>query len=803
MATTEVLDKLEWPGLLREVADRSQTEQGRARLEKWGPNLSREQVRSRWNDVVPLKKLCEQGYYPPIGFIPELKGIFRALAIAQILDGVHLRDIATLLKSVKFVHGFATDFSLKAPMLSKWRADLYPLPKLLQEIDRAITPEGEVFDEASKELDQIRRHKRHLMQRILDKIKLQLAENDVSQYLQDDFFTIRNEKYVIPIRVDGRGRVEGQIIDVSSSGQTLFIEPPSVVAFNQQLADVELSERLEVIRILKELSSFASKELDHLKANMELLLDLDVLSAQARLAAEWKWEAAQISSTPCLKLYGARHPLLKPSEGLVIANDILLNDDQSLLVISGPNAGGKTVSLKTTGLIHLMAKAGFLLPLESHSELYLFENVFLEMGDGQSLSANLSTFSSHLAGLKPILENCKAGDLVLLDEIAVGTEPNAGAAIAQAVVEELLLRSPISMVTTHYERLKTLALNDSRLRNGSMEYAIQKYTPTYKLILDVPGQSYGLELAQKTGLPSRVISRAKDLRGENVNQMEFAISELLQAKIAADQIRKDFEAKLFEADVEKARWTQEVELLKESRKQSVEKVTELYGSELEKHRSRVEQATMDLKHAAKEAGNTSKGVLEKAMAKNALSDFKVALATNPEIRELPGLEVGPGTLCVGDKVFVIPLGKNGNIIKISDSQKEIFEILVGIVKVRASHEELRLIQKLSPPKPKDAVKQKSLTTASSQDKLVFQTASNTCNLRGLSGDDAVARSLKFIDNLVLKGEEAAVLVHGLGTSAVKHALRKELKESCAYPIYFRPGQPEEGGDAVTIVFIKD
>ena len=803
LATSPMLEKLEWPKLLREVSDRTQTEQGKAFIESLRPDLSQDQVRNRWNDVLPLKKLCEQNYFPPIGFIPELKGVFRGLAIAQILDGVHLRDIAALLKSTKFVHGFATDFSLKAPMLSRWRSELYPLPRLLQDIERAITPEGDVYDEASKELDQIRRHKRHLMQRILDKIKAQLAQNDASQYLQDDFFTIRNDKYVIPIRIDGRGRVEGQIVDVSSSGQTLFIEPPSVVAFNQQLADIDLSERLEIIRILKELSDLASKELDRLKGNMALLVELDVLTAQARIAAEWHCKAVKLSSEPCIKLYGARHPLLKPNHGNVVSNDILLHQEQSLLVISGPNAGGKTVTLKTAGFIHLMAKAGFLLPIESHSEIFLFENIYLEMGDGQSLSANLSTFSSHLAGLKPILENCKSHDLVLLDEIAVGTEPNAGSAIAQAIVEELLNRRSTSLVTTHYERLKTLALNDKRLRNGSMEYAVQKYTPTYRLILDVPGQSYGLELAQQTGLPSTVISRAKELRGENVNQMELAISELLLAKTRAEQVQKEFEMKTFEAESEKARWNQEVQLIKEARKQSVDKVTELYGNELEKQRSKVEQATLDLKQAARDAGNTSRGVLEKSKAKHALLEFKEALSSTPESKDLPGHQVSPGSLCVGDKVFVIPLGKGGNIIKISDSQKEIYEILVGIVKVRASLDELRLLQKLSPPKPRDTSKWKAKETVGSEDRLVFQTASNTCNLRGLSGEDAVARSLKFIDNLVLKGEEAAVLVHGLGTSAVKNALRKELEVSCAYRIHFRPGLPEEGGDAVTIVFIKD
>jgi DNA mismatch repair protein MutS2 len=800
----QVLDKLDWTLLLKEIAGLCQTDQGRVKVESIRPTLEASRVRERWADTLSLKTLIELGYSPPVGFIPELKGIFRALSIGQILEGNHLRDLSTLLKSTKFVHGFSSDFCLKARVLEKWRADLVPLPRLLQEIDRSVGNDGEILDDASKELNQIRRHKRHLMQRIIDKIKQHLNEQKIADYLQDDFFTIRHEKYVIPISIDGRGRVEGTVIDASASGQTLFIEPPSITAMNLQIAEVDLSERLEIIRILKDLSAKASKELDLLKQNYDLLIELDFLAALSKVASQWNCHAPSLATSPVLDLYSARHPLLRPLSGSIIPNDILLHDDQNLLIVSGPNAGGKTVALKTVAIIHLMAKSGILVPVSESSSIFLFDNIFLELGDGQSLSANLSTFSSHLLGLKPIVEQCGLNDLVLLDEIAVGTEPNTGSAIAQAIVEELIVRKPICIITTHYERLKILALNDSRLRNGSMEYGIENYRPTFKLILDVPGQSYGLELAEQTGIPRHIIDRANSIKGISSNQIDVAVAELAKVKLINEQMNQQLQLKILDAEAAKERWDREVYLLEQTRNKAVKNVALKFENELEKHRFQIEEATENLNRVAKEVGNTSFGVEEKSIARTSLTDLKNALGTPPSASNLPGFPAKFDDLAVGDKVYVIPLGKQGNVLKNASSPKDSFDVLVGIIKVRASLEELRLIQKLSPSKVAPSItKPSNLKSEFNEEKKVFQTASNTCNLRGLSGDEAISRSLKFIDLLTLRGESAAVLVHGFGTSAVKNAIRKALKSNCPYDIFSRPGFPEEGGEAVTIVYIRD
>jgi DNA mismatch repair protein MutS2 len=354
-------------------------------------------------------------------------------------------------------------------------------------------------------------------------------------------------------------------------------------------------------------------------------------------------------------------------------------------------------------------------------------------------------------------------------------------------------------------------MTDPKLRNGSMEYGFQTYKPTFRLILDVPGQSYGIELAQQTGLPSKIIERAKTLRGTGADSMEKAISELLIVRSQSEAAKKEYEQKLLEAELEKSRWEQEVSLLQEQRQKATERIAKRYEVEFDKQRSKVEEATMVLKQAAKQTGITSTGLAEKTTAQKALQDLKKAIPdTNTQI-QLPGIEPNFADLGIGDKVYVIPLQKQGNILKTPENPKDFFDVLVGVLKVRASLNEIRLVQKLSSTKAdekKSALagrlsQSKDKQSVPSEDRKIFQTALNTCNLRGLSVDDAIARSIKFIDTVIMRGESAAVLVHGHGTSAVKTSLRRELKDNCPYEISFRPGHPEEGGDAVTIVFIKD
>ncbi|RZA10139.1 MAG: endonuclease MutS2, partial [Proteobacteria bacterium] len=336
-------------------------------------------------------------------------------------------------------------------------------------------------------------------------IRQLLTDQDVEAYVQDKIFTIRSDRYVVPMRVDGRGRVKGSIYDTSASGQTLYMELSEVRPMNDALLELESSEKLEILRIFKELSAQIAAELDTIDNNYKQLVELDILTAEAGLAVKLDAGPASIRDTPGLSFLRARHPILEMRQGFkTVANNVGLEDGQLSLIVSGPNAGGKTVVLKTVGLLHLMVKARLLLPLDEKSEVFLFENIFVEIGDAQNLSANLSTFSGHLMGLKPVLQEAGPDDLILLDELAVGTEPHTGSAIGQAVLEELANRKATAIVTTHFDNLKSLAINDKRFRNGSMEFSTKNLQPTYRLVLDIPGQSYGIEVAEQIGLPKHV-----------------------------------------------------------------------------------------------------------------------------------------------------------------------------------------------------------------------------------------------------------------------------------------------------------
>ena len=434
-------ENLEWNLLLNRLADHARSAPARHLCLALPTDLERQAVLQRWGETEPLTGLIRGGYAPPLGELPDMTALFKALKLGQILEGEYLRQIYQLLDITRLIQRFAIDFQSTCGTLGPYARSLYPLPKLMQAIAKAIGPEGEILDGASEELQKIRLAKASQRHRIEQEIRQILVDDQIETYLQDKFFTMRAERYVIPIRLDGRGRIAGSIYDTSASGQTLYIEPVRIAPLNAALLELDLAEKLEIIRIFRELSAHAAKEYDILQSDYEQIVTLDFLAAQAHFACEYDGIAVPLSDSPMMRLFGARHPLLSaPGGGAAVPNDILLGEQQSSLIISGPNAGGKTVVLKTAGIIHLMAKAGLLLPVDAPSTLFLFRNVYLSLGDAQSITAGLSTFSGHILGLKPIINDASRSDLVLLDELAVGTDPQTGSAIAQAILEDFAFR---------------------------------------------------------------------------------------------------------------------------------------------------------------------------------------------------------------------------------------------------------------------------------------------------------------------------------------------------------------------------
>ncbi|NRA69052.1 MAG: Smr/MutS family protein [Pseudobacteriovorax sp.] len=804
-----VLEKLQWSVLLNKLSNYAQTPAGSQFCLDLKPEKSKEDIESNWSQVIPLRDLIVAGYTPPIGETPVLDDVFRFCSIGQLLDGPSLRAVYTLLDTVKSLQTFTRNMVDRCPTLVRFNSLLYPLPKLMEAIGKSIDHDGEILDTASPELIKIRRQKQSIRKTIEKSIKQLLSDHQVEQYLQDKFFTLRSERYVVPMKLDGRGRVQGSIQDTSDSGQTLFIEPESIKPHNDHLLELEVNEKLEILRIFRSLSEQTAAELDILRGDYDAIVELDTLTAQARLAADINGTKVSISSEPKLNLMEARHPLVKkPSGETAVANNIGLVDKQSVLIVSGPNAGGKTIVLKTAGLLLIMAKAGLLIPANQSSALFLPDNVFLELGDSQSLEGNLSTFSGHVLGLKPILEESGPNDLVLLDELAVGTEPQTGSAIGQAVLEEIGKRKSIGIVTTHFDNLKSLALKNPAFRNGSMEFSMEKLLPTYKLILDIPGQSRGIEVAEQMGLSKSVVDRAKELRGKTTGEMDQIIDDMFLAKQKAEEEAKQYQQLRLEMEAQKARWQQDRNELQASKARISEKVKNKYEDQIEKLKIEFNNSLGELKAIIKRANlptndeiRSAANEAKKAALENLqnldsglqkLGDqFKVEVS-------LPGEEAKVEDLKVGSKVYVISLQKEASITKIQKNPLQI-EVAMGLIKVKPSLQDLRTIKA---GKKQEKKKIQNKPKESKKVGFVVPSPTNSLDLRGSDMTRAVEKTWDFIDKAVLRGETSLIVIHGHGTDTLKKSIRTALAKESPYELDFRPGEKEEGGDGVTVVQLR-
>lgn len=809
-----VLDKLQWHLLLKKLASFAQTPAGEDDCLNLKPNKSIDDINTLWAQVVPLRELIQSGYTPPIGETPILDDVFQACSVGQILDGESLRAVLSLLQTVKALLSFTRSMKDRCSTLIRFNSSLYSLPKLAEAIALAISPEGEILDTASAELGRIRKQKLSLRQTIEKDLKQILSGSEVETYLQDKFFTVRSDRYVVPIRVDGRGRVDGSIQDTSDSGQTLYIEPQSIKPRNDKLLELEINEKLEIARIFRELSEHTRNEIEIIRDNYKGIVELDILTSQARLAASIDSGSVKLTEEPRLDLRAARHPLVTRPDGKpAVANTISLEEKQRLLIVSGPNAGGKTIVLKTVGLLHIMVKAGLLIPADEESTVFLPDKIYLEMGDAQNLESNLSTFSGHVLGLKPILETAGPRDLVLLDELAVGTEPQTGSAIGQAVLEEIGRRQSVGIVTTHFDNLKSLAITNDSFRNGSMEYSMDKLLPTYRLVLDVPGQSRGLEVAEQMGLPNRVLDRAKELRGNSTSELDQIIEDMFSAKQQAEKEVADYKQLRLETEAEKNRWEQDRNELRATKAKLSEKVKNRYEDQIDSLRKQLNESLAELKSVLKKANLEADHKLRQsanATKKNALENLQnldsnlQKLGDEFKVGEnLPGKEVKASDLKVGQQVFVVSFQKEATVTKVSQDPL-VVEVAMGLIKTKPPLHDLRLLsdKKASPTNTKKSRATKSSNDRSGQVSFTVPSSRNTLDLRGSDATGAIEKIWNFIDKAVLRGESSLIVIHGHGTATLKKTVRSALAKDSPYDLDFRPGGKEEGGDGVTVIQLQ-
>ncbi|WDT81954.1 MAG: Smr/MutS family protein [Candidatus Manganitrophus sp.] len=685
-----------------------------------------------------------------------------------VLEGIELRGIHDLLEQAESVRSFLIRKKEEASRLFQIAVQLEPPAGLRQKIAAAVDPEGRIQEGATPALRALTAEAARAREAITDQLEKILRSARYEKILQEPYYTEREGRYVLPFKIADQNKEGGVVHDLSASGATAFVEPRELVGSNNRLRVAQLAVSREVERILRSLSEEVGREAGRLTRNLEILAEIDLLRASANLAERIGGICPKVNAGGAIGLFEARHPLLLLRKGSIVPNDILLEEGRRALILSGPNTGGKTVLLKTVGLLALMVRAGLPIPCREGSEIPLFPAVIADIGDDQDLSRDLSSFSAHLLKILAILETAPGGSLILLDELVTSTDPAEGAALAAAILTELADRGMRIVTTTHYPSLKGLAQADPRFLNGSLAFDLERLAPTYRLVLGTPGRSAALEMAARLGLPASILKRAKEHLRPNETTLERIIAELERERRNAEEERRRLEALRAEAEAAAAaqkegaaRWAMsEREIQKKIRQKVAEAVAEA--------RSEIATLMASLKEK-RDPALIKKGrtVLEEIGQK----------AGDTAARKEPSS--APGPLQVGRRVEVLPLGKQGVLLDPPGGSKKV-RVQIGNQTLSVSPDAIEGVieekREEGPPAP------------------VFKSAGpaeSTVDLVGKRVEEALEILERFLDRAILGNEREIRLVHGHGSGNLKKAVREYLPTS-PYVARFRPGDLLEG-----------
>lgn len=664
---------------------------------------------------------------------------------------------------------------------------------LEKEISRCILTEDEMADNASPKLKDIRRSIHQQNQAIKNKLSRIITSSSNKTYLQDAIVTMRDGRYVIPVKQEYRSFFPGMVHDQSKGGATLFIEPQGVVELNNKLRELEVEEQLEIARILAELSSRVAEHYREIRSNLELLTKLDFIMAKGKLSCKMHASEPKIDVDGELRLISARHPLIEYKKAVPI--DIKIGGDYRTLIITGPNTGGKTVSLKTAGLLVMMAQSGLHIPASHASTLPIFGDVFADIGDEQSIEQSLSTFSSHMKNIVSIIDKASYDSLVLVDELGAGTDPTEGAALAIAILERFYDSGALTMATTHYNELKKYALATSGVENAAMEFDVETLTPTYRLLIGVPGKSNAFEISKKLGLSESVIERASEHIKHGDMEFENVISSIEDDKRKAAADRLDAESMRAEIEERLKKLEEKEQALSEKRADIIAEAKREARELLRETKSAVKDVQKDLRRLQKSGAHTNlnTGALEKSRRKiNEAED----LVSEKVVKQVNSEPVSADTLKVGDRVKLLTLGQNGTILSLPDEKGNLM-INIGALKVKARLQDLMLINEGKDRKPqaKSSSKYGSLLRSKSS------SVSASINVMGKNLDDALADVEKYLDDVYMAGLDMASIIHGRGGGILKDGIRQMLKRK-KYVDSFGAASYNDGGEGVTIVRMK-
>ena len=735
------------------------------------------------------------GSHPMTGF-EDVRPYLRLAEIGSALSMKALLAVAAFMRAGRVARSALVTERDNTPYITQLASGLNSFRQMEEDIEAAIISEDEMSDHASPELYDLRRKIRTANDKIRERLNSYIHNPNTQKYLQDFIITVRNGRYVIPVKAECRGAVPGLIHDQSATGATLFIEPMAIVEINNDLKEMMGKEKQEIERILMSFTQQIAPECDSLRSNLTILSQLDFAFAKAQLSRSMRGVQPKLNDRGYLRIIRGRHPLLDPEK--VVPSDIWLGAEFTTLVITGPNTGGKTVTLKTVGLFTLMAQAGLQVPAELGTELSVFDSVFADIGDEQSIEQSLSTFSSHMTNIVSILRDVTPDSLVMFDELGAGTDPTEGAALAMAILDTLLEQRVRTMATTHYSELKEYALSHPGVENASVEFNVQTLRPTYRLSIGIPGKSNAFEISRKLGLPEEIIEEASRRLSRDQVRFEDVISNAeSQRQIAererelAQQAREEMQRLRDETD----RQRQELERQRES---MLRKAREDARRVLQSAQRESEQIISELKRQrAAGAGNIKEHELAAMRGKlQSGLDAMSAMGEQPADAGKPLTSVK-----IGDYVEITHLGTSGTVASLPDQKGEV-QVQAGPLKLKVPLKSLRAAK---PPKKEKSkwtpALGKDSSKASAAVNIRDRSVATETDVRGMNLEEAILAVDLYLDNAALQSLGEVYIIHGKGTGVLRAGIQDHLRRHTLVKS-FRLGKYGEGEDGVTVVTLK-
>lgn len=788
---SKVLATLEYDAVKAQMIPYLATAAGRLELDKLLPSKDATEMQAWLAETADAMRIIRLAAGIRIPHLEDIKPQMQRLKIDANLSGTELAQVGRVLFTTgqmrTFFDNLVEDKGERFTALEPYYTQLVMLNDLTRRVNTAIDGDGRVTDEASPELHRIRQAisstENAIRQRMQDYTRGKMAK-----YLSDAIVTMRNDRYVIPAKAEYRSQFGGVVHDQSQTGQTLYIEPADVVEMNNRLREHYLKERHEEERVLAELSDVLRPFADKISNNARILGHLDFVNAKAMYAVAIKAQEPEYSPENHIRLRAARHPLLDQSKA--VPNDIVIGEDYTAIIVTGPNTGGKTITLKTLGLLQLMAQSGLFLPVAEYSTVGIFDEIFADIGDEQSIEQSLSTFSSHMVNIVDILGKINEHSLVLFDELGAGTDPQEGAALAMAILDAVGTKGAYTVATTHYPELKVYGYNRTDTINASMEFDVETLRPTYKFLIGIPGRSNALEISKRLGLADEIIQAAADLTSDDSQELNDMIADLVERRNAVLDQQIQLAAQVVENRQLKMNYEQKAETLAQTQAKTLEKAKQDANHLVAEAKKRSERIIADLQKMQRDGAQIKTNQIIDAKGElNALR--QEPSAENNRILRRAKQAKAEQALALGDTVLVREYGQQGVIKRVLKDDK--FEVQMGILKMVLEGADLEK-QTLSQTGDSDKSTKRNVSTARATNRA---NASATLDLRGERYESAMSQLDRFIDNALLNNLQSVEIIHGKGTGAIRKGVQEYLRSHRSVKNFNFTG-PDQGATYVEL-----